>query len=336
MLTKKVGKQTLQFPNTPVVKSWASAVGPKEGEGPLGQYFDLILDNNLDKGDKSWEATEQKLMQHSLEIALEKVKLQPQDVDYFFAGDLLNQIITANFTARFFGIPFFGLYGACSTLSEGMVLASILLDGGYAQRVGVSASSHHDTAERQLRFPTEMGTQRPMTGQWTVTGGGSYILENQGQGIVITGATVGKIVDKGSSNNNDMGTAMAPAAFDTLKTHLEDLGKQITDYDLIITGDLGSLGLNVLKELLARDGYPTDNVSDCGVLIYSPEQDTHCGGSGCGCSAVVMNYILQGMLEKKYRKIFFIGTGALLSPTSNFQGETIPCIGHGVALEYNG
>jgi len=335
MTQKKLGKQTIQFYTAPVLKSWASVVGPKEGEGPLREYFDMILEDNLEKGDKSWEATEQRLMQHSMELALEKAGLLPEDLDFYLAGDLLNQIITANFTARFLGVPFLGLYGACSTLAEGLSLACMLLDGGYANRVGVSASSHHDTAERQLRYPTELGVQRQMTGQWTVTGGGSYVLESGGKGIIIPHATIGKIVDRGASNTNDMGTAMAPAAYDTIKTHLNDLQRRITDYDLIVTGDLGNLGLNVLKKLLADDGYPTDNVSDCGIMIYRPEQDTHSGGSGCGCSAVVLNYLLQQMLEGKYRRIFLVGTGALLSPTSAFQGETIPCIGHGVVLEYN-
>lgn len=335
MTQRRLGKQTLNFMTAPIIKSWASVVGPMEGQGPLQDYFDLILENNLDKGDKSWESTEQKLMQHSMELALEKVGLLPTDLDIYLAGDLLNQIITANFTARFLSVPFLGLYGACSTLAEGLALASMFLDGGYADRVAVSASSHHDTAERQLRYPTEQGVQRQMTGQWTVTGGGSYIVESTGKGISIPNATIGKIIDRGASNTNDMGTAMAPAAFDTIKTHLTDLGRKITDYDLVITGDLGILGLSVLKQLLEQDGYPTQNVNDCGVLIYRADQDTHSGGSGCGCSAVVLNYLLQQMLENKYRRIFLIGTGALLSPTSAFQGESIPCIGHGVVLEFN-
>lgn len=333
MAQKNVGKQTLLFTNMPVIYSWASIVGPMEGQGPLKDYFDMILDNNLAEGETSWEKTEQKLMQHSMELALEKVGMAPADLNFYFAGDLLNQIICANFTARFLNIPFFGLYGACSTLAEGLSLGGLFLDGGYADNIGVSASSHHDSAERQLRYPTELGAQRPMTAQWTVTGGGSYVLKRTGPGIKISMATVGKIVDLGLSNANDMGTAMAPAAFDTIKTHLDDTGKKSSDYDLIITGDLGSVGLTMLKELLDREGIPTDNVSDCGILIYGPEQDTHSGASGCGCSAVVCNYILDHMKKGKYRRVFLLGTGALLSPTSAFQGETIPCIAHGVVLE---
>lgn len=334
MAQNKIGKQTLQFAGMPVIVSWASVVGPMEGKGPLAKHFDQILENNLGRGDSSWEITEQKLMQHSMELALEKINMQAKDLDFYLAGDLLNQIICANFTARFLNVPFWGIYGACSTLVEGINFASILLEGGYADNVGVSASSHHDSAERQLRYPTELGAQRPMTAQWTVTGGGSYVLKRPGKGIMIPHATVGKIKDMGISNSNDMGTAMAPAAYDTIITHLQDLGRKTSDYDLIATGDLGMTGLNALKELLGNGGYSTDNVTDCGILIYAPDQDTHSGASGCGCSAVVLPYLLQLMLEGKYKRIMLVGTGALLSPTSSFQGETIPCIAHGVVLEY--
>ena len=334
MADKKIGKQTLRFACAPAITSWASVVGPLEGQGMLGEYFDMILENNLAEEEKSWEKTEQKLMQHSMELALEKVKMLPGDLDFYFAGDLLNQIITANFTARFLNVPFLGLYGACSTLAEGLCMGSIFLDGGFAEKVGVSASSHHDTAERQLRYPTEQGSQRPPTAQWTVTGAGSYVLQKSGTGIVITHATIGKIKDVGEADANNMGTAMAPAACDTIITHFQDLGRKIHEYDLIITGDLGKVGLAVLKELLGSKGFTTDRVSDCGVLIYGPEQDTHSGGSGCGCSSVVLNYLLEEMRKGKYRRIFFVGTGALLSPTSSFQGESIPGIAHGVVLEY--
>lgn len=333
MAQNKIGKQTLQLSSSPVLTSWGSVVGPKEGKGPLHDYFDYILKDNLDKGDKSWENTEQKIMQHSMELALEKEGMVSASLDYFLGGDLLNQITCANLTARFLGVPFLGIYGACSTLVEGLCLGSMFLDGGYADNVGVSASSHHDTAERQLRFPTEQGIQRPMTSQWTVTGAGSFILKRSGKGISIPQATLGKIKDLGVANSNDMGTAMAPAAHDTIKNHLQDLGRKTEDYDLIITGDLGMLGLNVLKTLLVEDGYSIDNIYDCGLLIFDPGQDTHSGGSGCGCSAVVLPYLLQQLWEKKYQRIFLVGTGALLSPTTAFQGESIPGIAHGVVLE---
>lgn len=335
MAKNKAGKQTLIFPCAPVFCSWGTVVGPMEGKGPLKDYFDMILENNLYKGDKSWEESEQKMMQQSMEISLENAGLKSGDLEFYLAGDLLNQIITANFTARFIEVPFLGVYGACSTLVEGLLLGSSLIGGQYADQVGISASSHHDTAERQLRFPTEQGVQRAMTAQWTVTGAGSYVLKSSGNGIKITAATVGKIKDMGISDANDMGTAMAPAAFDTIKANLQDLGRKTFDYDLIITGDLGTLGLNVLKELMDAEGYCIDNVSDCGILIYQPDQDTHCGGSGCGCSGVVLSSLLKQMLEKKYKRILLVGTGALLSPTSSFQGESIPSIAHGVVIESN-
>ncbi|MDX9871911.1 MAG: stage V sporulation protein AD [Clostridia bacterium] len=335
MATNKAGKQTLIFPYAPVIFSWGTVVGPMEGQGPLSGYFDKIMENDLEDGDKSWEKSEQGMMQHSMEFALEKVGLTGENLDFYLAGDLLNQIISANFTARFFDVPFLGIYGACSTLAEGMTLGAALLCAGYADKVGVSVSSHHETAERQLRMPTEQGVQRPLTAQWTVTGAGTYLLSAAGGGIRITSATVGKIKDLGVGDANDMGTAMAPAAMDTLKTHLQDMNRKPEDYDLIITGDLGVLGLNILKELMRQEGYSVDNVSDCGVLIYKPEQDTHSGGSGCGCSGVVLSYILQKMLEGRYKRVILLGTGALLSPTSSFQGESIPGIAHGVVFEYS-
>jgi stage V sporulation protein AD len=334
MPVKKIGKQSWQLASLPKVISWASVVGPMEGRGPLGSYFDLVMENDLFAGDSSWEKTEQKMMQHSMEMALEKKKLQAGDLDFYLAGDLLNQITNASLTARFFGVPFLGLYGACSTMLEGMSLAGMLVDGGFADRVGVSASSHHSTAERQLRFPTEMGVQRPMTAQWTVTGAGSCIVGQEKSGISMTHVTVGKIIDMGLANANDMGTAMAPAAQDTIIAHLQDLGRGVNDYDLIVTGDLGTLGLEVLRQLMRQEGYPTDNITDCGALIYREEQDTHAGGSGCGCVSVVSNYLLQRMLHKDLQRVLLLGTGALMSPTTSWQGETIPCIAHGVSLEY--
>lgn len=336
MAQKKLGKQTFQFSSVPVITSWASVVGPMEGQGPLGEKYDMVIEDSL-AGEKSWEKAEQKLMQYSMELALEKRALLPGDLDLYLAGDLLNQIICANFTARFLNTPFLGLYGACSTMAEGLCVAGILLEGGFADRVGASASSHHDTAERQFRFPTELGAQRPMTAQWTVTGSASYIVERIGEGIMLTHATIGKIKDLGISNANDMGSAMAPAAFDTIKTHLQDLGRSVDDYDVIVTGDLGLLGSNVLKELMKKEGMPTEKVIDCGILVYDPSQDTHSGGSGCGCSAVVLAaHFIERLRNGTYQRIFFVGTGALMSPLSSFQGESIPCIAHGVVLESRG
>ncbi|MDD4665850.1 MAG: stage V sporulation protein AD [Clostridia bacterium] len=336
MAQKKIGKQTFQFSSVPVVTSWASVVGPKEGQGPLGDKYDLVLTDSL-AGEKTWEKAEQKMMQYSMELALEKQELLPKDLDLYLAGDLLNQIISANFTARFLNTPFLGLYGACSTLAQGLCVAGILLEGGFAEKIGVSASSHHDTAERQFRTPTELGDQRPMTAQWTVTGSASFLVERIGTGIMLTHATIGKINDLGVSNTQDLGSAMAPAALDTIKTHLEDLGRSEDDYDLIVTGDLGFLGSNILKELLQQNDISPKKINDCGIMVYSPSQDTHAGGSGCGCSAVVLAaHLIERLRKGLDQRILFVGTGALLSQISAFQGESIPCIAHAVVLEARG
>ncbi|MGI6588519.1 MAG: stage V sporulation protein AD [Peptococcia bacterium] len=333
MAQKKIGKQTFQFSSVPVITSWASVVGPKEGEGPFGDKYDLVLTDSL-AGEKTWEKAEQKMMQYSIELALEKRGLLPKDLDLYLAGDLLNQIICANFTARFLNTPFIGLYGACSTLAQGLCVAGILLEGGFAEKIGVSASSHHNTAERQFRTPTELGDQRPLTAQWTVSGSASFILERISTGIMLTHATVGKINDLGISNAQDLGSAMAPAACDTIKTHLEDLGRSENDYDLIVTGDLGFLGSNILTELLKQKGISSEKLYDCGKTVYSPNQDTHAGGSGCGCSAVVLAaHLIECLQTRLYQRILFVGTGALLSQISAFQGESIPCIAHAVVLE---
>jgi len=332
----KIGAQTLIFNSQPRLQNWATVTGPREGKGPLGAEFDMVSDDPF-FAQKTWEKAEQRLMQYSIELALEKQGWQTTDLDFFLAGDLLNQIISSNFTARELGVPFLGVYGACSTLAEGMATACILLDGGFADKVGISAVSHHSSAEKQLRFPTEMGVQRTMSSQWTVTGGGGYLLEtgssrpSEVSDWVITHATVGKVVDLGIDNANDMGSAMAPAAFDTVKAHFADTGRSMTDYDYIITGDLGMVGYKSLVEFFREDGQPTDKLQDCGLLIYHEEQDAHSGGSGCGCSAVVL---APAFLSKpEIKRILFVGTGALLSPITSFQGESIPSIAHAICLE---
>jgi len=334
MTYKKIGKQTINFTIPIAISSYTSVVGPKEGKGPLGSGFDYVLNDNID-GQKSWEKAEQKMLQYSIEMALAKKNYTPEDLDYFLAGDLLNQIICANFTARSLGIPFLGLYGACSTLVEGLVLGSMLIDGGYGKKVGVACSSHHETAERQLRFPTELGVQRTMTAQWTVTGSGAYILEENSSPLIITQGIIGKVMDLGISNAMDMGAAMAPAAADTIVRYLKDTGRNPQDIDLIVTGDLGNIGRVLCQELVLQQGYNiSSNYTDCGVLIYDPSQDTHAGGSGCGCSASVLaGYLLPEIKKGKLKNILLVGTGALLSPTSTQQGETIPCIAHGVLIQ---
>ncbi|MDD2497496.1 MAG: stage V sporulation protein AD [Desulfitobacteriaceae bacterium] len=331
---KKIGQQTLVFSNTPAVVSAAAIVGPKEGQGPLKINFDLILKDNL-FGEKSWEKAECKMLQEAVNRAVDKTDLDLDGIDFLLAGDLLNQTISANFAARQLAIPFLGLYGACSTFAESLILASVLVDGGYATHVMTAVSSHHDTAERQFRFPTELGNQRSPSAQWTVTGAGAALIGPKQEGPCITYATIGKVIDLGIKDSNDMGSAMAPAAADTLAIHLKDTSRSIDDYDLILTGDLGSLGKFLMEHLSERQGCRLgDKYSDCGILIYDSSQDTHAGGSGCACAAVVTcGYVLESLRLKKYNKVLIIGTGALLSPTSMQQGESIPGIAHAVSLE---
>jgi len=326
--------KTIIFKKPPVILSSAAVVGPMEGEGPLAEFFDLVIKDNL-FGEKSWEKAECKILQEAINIALKKTNLTRENIDFFLAGDLLNQTISANFAARQLGIPFFGLYGACSTMAESMILGSMLIEGGYGDHVIAAVSSHHDTAERQYRFPTELGTQRPLTAQWTVTGAGAMVLARGEKGLRITGGTVGKVVDFGIKDQNDMGSAMAPAAADTIISYFRDTRTTPDDFDLIITGDLAAIGKSLAQQLIEKAGYYLgDKYSDCGILIYDPTQDTHAGGSGCGCSAAVTcGYLLQSMKAGKYKRIMMVGTGALLSPVSVLQGESIPGIAHAVVIE---
>jgi stage V sporulation protein AD len=334
MALKKLGAQTLFFPNRPLLLNWAAVTGPREGAGPLGASFDMVSDDSL-LGQESWEKAEQRLMQYSLELVLSKMGWRPRDLDFLFAGDLLNQIVSSNFTARELGTPYFGLYGACSTLAEGLALAGVLIDGGYAERVAAAAVSHHNSAEKELRFPTELGAQRTMTAQWTVTGGGAYLLAaGEAAGWRLTLATIGKVQDLGVQDSTDMGSAMAPAAFGTIMSHFADTGRSMRDYDCVVTGDLGVLGSKVLLDLLKKADCNTEAVTDCGLFVYGESQDAHNGASGCGCSAVVLGPLfLAGRWPKPLNRLLFVGTGALLSPITAFQGESIPAIAHAVCLE---
>ncbi len=332
--TKKVGQRTIQFINPPVVMATAAVVGPKEGEGPLADSFDKIIQDTY-YGEKTWEKAENKMLADAVEMVIKKAGFTSRDIDYLLAGDLLNQVISANFAARQLGIPFVGLYGACSTMYEGIALGSMLVEGGFAERVVAATSSHHDTAERQYRFPTELGAQRPMNSQWTVTGAGAMLIGKEGPGPKITHVTLGKVVDQGVKDPNDMGSAMAPAAADTIITHLQDTGRTPRDYDLIVTGDLATVGKALVERLTQQKNVDlTQNHTDCGILIYDPSQDVHAGGSGCACSAVVTcSYLIEEMIAGKFKRIFGVGTGALHSPLSCQQGESIPGIGHGVVFE---
>ncbi|MDR3050135.1 MAG: stage V sporulation protein AD [Oscillospiraceae bacterium] len=340
MGNKRIGMQTIQLMEKPRAAAWASVAGAKEGEGPLGDQFDRVLQDDL-LGEKTWEMAESKMFEQCIRLALTKAAVMPEQVHFLIGGDLLNQIIAASFAARQLATPFLGLYGACSTMAESLCLGSMLIDGGMGDVAVCAASSHFCTAERQYRAPLELGTQRPPTAQWTVTGAGATLLRAAGQAqdarVCLTHVTLGKVVDLGIDDANNMGAAMAPAAADTLCAHLRDTGRAPEDYDLIVTGDLGSLGRQLMLELMrqAHTPVPEKRSMDCGMVIFAPEQDTHAGGSGCGCSAAVLNSTLMARLaEGQLKRVLFMATGALLSPVSSMQGETIPGIAHAVALEH--
>ncbi len=334
MLEKKLGKQTVKLQKPPSIIATASIVGPKEGKGPLATYFDQVIDDEL-WGEKSWEMAESKLMREVLGKTAVKASMAVSGLDYILAGDLLNQCIAASFGLRESGIPLFGLYGACSTMGETMSLGAMLIDGGFAANVICMTSSHFCSAEKQFRYPLELGTQRPPTAQWTVTGAGGALLSSEGSGPFITKVTTGKIVDMGIKDQNNMGAAMAPAAADTIYAHFEDTGLPKDYYDMVVTGDLGKVGSEIADDLLSSNGVRIGGIlKDCGLMIYDKTQDAHAGGSGCGCSATVFAGFLYDSLKKgKISKLLFVPTGALLSPTSVQQGETIPCIAHALAIE---
>ena len=334
MQSKRLGRQTVRLSHPPSVVSFAAIGSRQEAKGPLAAYFDELSPDSF-FGAKTWEQGESAMQSKALEYALQKGGLKPADLDYILAGDLLNQCIGTSFGLRDFQIPFFGLYGACSTMGESIALASLLIDGGFARIAGAMTSSHYCTAERQYRMPVPYGSQRTPTAQWTATASGCCILGAQGDGPYVTHVTCGRIVDKGITDANNMGAAMAPAAYDTLSAHFRETGRKPTDYDLILTGDLGELGREIVIDFFARDGIDMrHNYNDCGLMLYDlKKQDMHAGASGCGCSAAVLNgYLLRQMRQKKLNNILFAPTGALLSPTSSFQGESIPSICHAVAF----
>ena len=333
-MTKRVGKQTLYLPSAPAVLGYAAVAGKKEGEGPLRERFDSIGEDSY-FGEKSWEKAESHMLKQCFELACDKAKLPPSELNYVLAGDLLNQCVSSAFAMRDCSVPYLGLYGACSTMAEGLSLAALLVDGGYADQACALTGSHFCTAERQYRFPLEYGGQRTPSSQWTVTGAGAVILGARGT-IRITHVTHGKIVDAGIKDPNNMGSAMAPAAFDTIRAHFRDTGRSPADYDAIITGDLGALGHDILAALFKADGVELGpRYMDCGVLIYDLNtQDVNAGGSGCGCSASVLGgHILKAMEDGVWRRVLFAATGALMSPTSSQQGESIPGICHALVLE---
>jgi len=338
MTLNRIGQSTIVLPNRPRLVTGAAIAGKKEGEGPLARDFDEIIGDDL-FGEESWEKAESRFQYTAADTCLRKAGLTPSQVDVALGGDLLNQIMAASMAARELHIPFLGLYGACSTMAESLCIASMLVDGGYARHALCTASSHFCSAERQYRFPLEYGCQRPPTAQWTVTGAGSTLVSSDERLPAIcrsTHVTIGRIVDMAIKDANNMGAAMAPAAADTLTRHFEDTGRRAADYDLIITGDLGRVGHDVLLELMQERDLPLDpgRYIDCGLEIFSEDQDTHCGGSGCGCSAVVLNgHIFRRFREGNLHRVLFMATGALLSPTTSQQGESIPGVAHAIALE---
>ena len=340
---KVLGSGSLCFSKAPFIVSTASVVGKKEGEGPLGSCFDVVgMDDKF--GEENWEAAESALQKEALVLTLGKINRKSRDVRYLFAGDLLGQTIASSFGLKDFEISLFGLYGACSTCGESISLASMTVAAGYADCVAAVTSSHFASAEKQFRFPLEYANQRPKSATWTVTGSGAFLLTTEEKArewsveplAKITGITTGKIVDFGIKDSMNMGAAMAPAACDLIYRHLQDFSSKPEDYDAIITGDLGTVGSEILVDLLKEKGYDISSVhEDCGVKIYDGEkQGTGAGGSGCGCSAVTLSaHYLKLLQKKEMKKILFVPTGALLSTVSFNEGQTVPGIAHGVVIE---
>lgn len=331
---KKIGKQTIKFDTPPTITECSSIVGPKEANGPLAKYFDKTLEDEF-WGEKTWEKAESKIIKENVSLVISKAGIATNEIDCVFAGDLLNQCISSSFGLRDENIPFFGVFGACSTFVESMSLGAIAVEG-FANNVLCATSSHFCSAEKQFRFPLELGNQRPPTSQWTVTGSGTAILSKNGNGPYITHITPGKIIDMGVKDANNMGAAMAPAFCDTLITHFLDTGRNPSYYDAIISGDLGHIGKEIAIDIAKSKGYNIkSNYNDCGVLIFDKEsQDTHSGGSGCACcGSVFSGYFFRQLKQKKLKKILLVATGALMNSTSSQQGESIPGIAHAISIE---
>ncbi|MBQ3215812.1 MAG: stage V sporulation protein AD [Oscillospiraceae bacterium] len=336
MANYKRGKQSFILPQPPVITHWASVAGKKESEGPLKPWFDATSDDSH-FGEKTWEQAEKRLQQQTLQILLKKSGIDAPDL--VLSGDLLNQCIGSSFSLRNTGIPHLGLYGACSTMAESLLAAAMAVGGGFVDQAVAMTSSHFASSERQYRFPLGYGGQRPPTAQWTVTGSGAAMVQSTGHGPQITSCTIGTVMDLGIMDANNMGAAMAPAAYNTIRAHFDDMNMAPEDYDLIVTGDLGQIGKEALMELAAQDGTSLGGqLTDCGTLVFdNTTQDVHAGGSGCGCSAVTLcGYLLSHMVSGRFQRILFCGTGALLSPTSTQQGLPIPGVCHAVSIFYGG
>ncbi len=331
----RLGPTTVQFSSPPNILSSISVAGKTEKDGAYGLSFDITFDDDL-WGEKTYELAERKMFQKAAETVIEKASLKPDDISLLFGGDLLNQIISSGFAARELGIPFVGLYGACSTMAESLMLGAMAVDGGFAQYAVCGTSSHFATAERQFRYPLELGTPKTPTSQNTVTAAGAVLLTSlRGQYPAVTHATTGRVIDMGINDVNNMGAAMAPAAAETIICHLEETQRKADYYDAIITGDLGTFGSELLIKLANDEGQDLSTVhKDCGAMIYEENALMHCGGSGCGCGASMLGgYFINEMRGGRLNKILFVATGALHSPTSALQGETIPSIAHAVSIE---
>lgn len=336
---KHLGEQSIRYMEPPYIIACGSIAGKKEGDGPLGEYFDWVEEDPMCGGD-SWEEAEGNLQKKAVEIALEKGGLHARDMNYLIAGDLLDQLIASTFGIMKFQIPLFGVYGACSTMGESLALASMMVEGGFAKYAMAVTSSHTAAAERQFRFPLPYGNQKPLSATWTVTGSGAVILGNQKKGkapyVRITGITTGKVMDYGLKDSMNMGACMAPAACNVIEAHLKDFQAKPEEYDKIITGDLGLVGRRILFDMLLAKNIDIEKQHmDCGIEIYyKEEQDVHAGGSGCGCAAITFaGYIMEQFRKKRWKKILFVPTGALLSKVSFNEGRTVPGIAHGIVLE---
>ncbi|SMC16875.1 stage V sporulation protein AD [Clostridium acidisoli DSM 12555] len=329
------GHQSWIFNSKPVIISSAAVGGPFEAKGPLAEDFD-ILHEDIWLGQDSFEKAEKVFLEHACERAIKKSGIKKEDIQFFISGDLINQIVPSSFTARTLGISYLGIFGACSSSMEGLALASLMVESKSANYVLVAASSHNAGSEKQFRYPTEYGGQKPPTAQWTVTGAGAAVVAEEGIGPKVTSATIGRVIDMGVSDPFNMGAAMAPAAVDTIEAHFRDLNIDPSYYDIIATGDLGKVGHEIASTLLNKHGLkiPQNKFKDCGLLIYNKDQPVFSGASGCGCSATVTyGHFLNRMRKGELKRILIVATGALMSPMSYQQKETIPCIAHAVSIE---
>ncbi|MBZ4686389.1 MAG: stage sporulation protein [Clostridia bacterium] len=329
------GHQTWVFNSKPVILASSAVGGPFEAQGALAEDFD-VLHGDIWLGEDSFEKAEKKFLEQACEIAIHKAGMKKEDVQFFLSGDLMNQIISSSFAARTLGVPYLGLFGACSSAMEGLALAALIVDSKAAQNALAGTSSHNGSVEKQFRYPTEYGSQKPPTAQWTVTGAGAALLAQEGEGPRVTSATIGRVIDMGLSDPYNMGGAMAPAAVDTIQAHFRDLNIDHSYYDMIATGDLGRVGHQIAADLLAKHGVkiPAKKFTDCGILIYKKNQPVMAGGSGCACCATVTyGHFFKRMRKGELKRILIVATGALMSPLSYQQKESIPCIAHAVSFE---